>query len=89
MYVKYRLVRRNIYLGGYKNQCVPNSQNAMAESPQTFESMKDISQTLELETETINHISQEENEEEKERDPNYYEERFRVDRRKLEQMIQG
>lgn len=31
----------------------------------------------------------EENEEEEEKEPGYTEERFRVDRRKLEQMIQG
>lgn len=32
---------------------------------------------------------QKEDEEEVDRDPNYMEDRFRVDRRKLEQMIQG
>ena len=51
--------------------------------------MKDISNSTDLVTDTNERLSQEDNEEEKERDPNYYEERFRVDRRKLEQMIQG
>ena len=70
-------------------QCVLNSHNAMAELAASCQSMKDISLTADLQTETFERLSQDDNEEEKERDPNYHEERFRVDRRKLEQMIQG
>ena len=62
----------------------------MAEAPQSApQMMKETQEKLDTSVENGDETLVENEEEETEREPGYLEERFRVDRRKLEQMIQG
>ena len=67
-----------------------NNKNAMADTiPSSPEKMKQLPSN----TDNLGDLDEQSNqgdcEEQEERDPNYVEDRFRVDRRKLEQMLQG
>ncbi len=63
-----------------------NKQNAMAETAAPLENMRHLSGStdtdllVELDEDAAGEVP---------RDPNYVEDRFRVDRRKLEEMLQG
>ncbi len=67
-----------------------NNKNAMADTtPSSPEKMRQLPSN----TDNLGDLDEQSNqgdcEEQEERDPNYVEDRFRVDRRKLEQMLQG
>ena len=67
-----------------------NNKNAMAESVQSYVGrMRDYPESSDFIADNDNQSNHGDPEDIQDRDPDYMEERFRVDRRKLEQMLQG